>query len=465
MNNSHNSKQISPFSTWITFLLPGILLLSNSMTYGEDWSQWLGNQRDGVWKEDGILDKFPADGPKLLWKSPIGSGYSGPSISNGRVYVMDRIEGGDPKTAKDLHNGNPPKNYNFVRKLIPGKERMLCLDEKTGKILWSHQWDCPYTTVAAYAIGPRVTPTVDDDRVYALGAEGNFFCFNSQDGNVIWQRDFKEDYKLNIPEWGTAAHPLIDGDNVISIVGGENTTVVAFNKKTGDEVWRSLTSKQPGYCPPVIYTINGIRQLIIWHGDGLESINPATGELYWSVDVIPTYGMSIGHPVLSGNKLVMMAWARVSACVEVADSGKEAKLVWEGNTNIGIGGVFCTAVIDNGFIYACGISGRYTCAKLEDGSRLWTTYQPSTGQRPGAWGNVFTIKHQDRYFLANDLGDLIIARLSPNGYEEISRTNLIEPTHWVAGRTLVWSHPAFANRCIFLRNDKEIRCYYLGKNQ
>ena len=120
-----------------------------SYTQGEDWTQWLGNARDGVWRESNILASFPEDGPKLLWKSPIGSGYSGPSIANGKVYVMDRIEGGDARTAKDLHDGNPPKNYNFVRKLIPGKERILCLDEKTGKVLWSHQWDCPSTTVAA----------------------------------------------------------------------------------------------------------------------------------------------------------------------------------------------------------------------------------------------------------------------------------------------------------------------------
>lgn len=449
----------------ISLIISTYILFLASYAEGEDWTQWLGNARDGVWRESNILTTFPEDGPKLLWKSPIGSGYSGPSIANDKVYVMDRIGAGDPKTAKDLHDGNPPKNYNFVRKLIPGKERMLCLDEKTGGIIWSHEWDCPYTTVAAYAIGPRVTPTVDGDRVYALGAEGDFFCFESQTGKIIWQRDFKDDYDLTIPEWGTAAHPLIDGDHVISIVGGQATTVVAFNKFTGKEVWRALSSKQPGYCPPIIYTINGVRQLIIWHGDGLQSIDPKTGELYWTVNVIPTYGMSIGHPVLHGNKLYMMAWARVSACVEVGDSGKAAKLVWEGDTNIGIGGVFCTAVIQDGFIYACGVSGRYTCAKLEDGTKLWTTYKPATGVRPGAWGNVFTIKHKDRYFLANDLGELIIANLSPEGYDEVSRTKLIEPTHWVAGRTLVWSHPAFANRCIFLRNDKEIRCYYLGDDQ
>ena len=436
-----------------------------SCVKGEDWTQWLGNARDGVWRESNILTTFPENGPKLLWKTSIGSGYSGPSVSNGKIYVMDRIKSADPKTAKDLHDGKPPKNYNFVRKLIPGKERMLCLDEKTGDILWSHEWDCPYTSVAAYAIGPRVTPTVDGSRVYALGAEGHFYCFDSQNGKVIWSRDFKEDYDLVIPEWGTAAHPLVDGDNIISIVGGQNTTVVAFNKFTGKEVWRALSSKQPGYCPPIIYTINGVRQLIIWHGDGLDSVDPQSGELFWSVPVIPTYGMSIGHPVLHENKLYMMAWARVSACVEVADSGKAAKLVWEGDTNIGIGGVFCTAVIQDGFIYACGISGRYTCAKLEDGSKLWTTYKPATGARPGAWGNVFTIKHEDRYFLANDSGELIIANLSPEGYDEVSRTKLIEPTHWVAGRTLVWSHPAFANRCIYLRNDNEIRCYYLGEDQ
>lgn len=432
--------------------------------YSEDWPQWLGVQRDGVWREDGIIDSFPDGGPKVLWRTKLGGGYSGPSVANGRVFVMDRIADGiDPKTAKILNEGEPPKNLNFLRKLLPGKERVVCLDEKTGKELWSHQWDCPYTTVEIYAIGPRVTPTVDGDRVYALGAEGDLVCLAVEDGSVIWQKDFKKEYGLAIPEWGTAAHPMVDGDQLICVVGGEGTTCVSFDKRTGKELWRSLSSAQPGYCPPVIYEIAGKRQLLIWHSDALEAINPENGDVYWSIAVKPTFAMSIGQPVIEDNLIYIMSFARVSACIKVAEDGNSAKLHWRGDTARGVAGVFCTAVIDDGHVYACGQNGRYTCIKLEDGEKLWSTFKPSTGNRPGAWANVFTTKHKDRYFLTNDLGEMIIARLSPAGYQEISRAKLIEPTHAVANRMLVWTHPAFANKCVYIRNDKEIICYSLAK--
>ena len=152
-----------------------ILILSGTLS-AADWPQWLGPGRDAVWREDGILEAFPKEGPKLRWRTPLGGGYSGPAVAQGRVFVMDRIaELIDPAKAKVLHEGPPPRNENFLRKLLPGQERLQCLDEVTGRVLWTQQWDCPYTTVATYAIGPRATPTVDGDRVYALGAEGQLF--------------------------------------------------------------------------------------------------------------------------------------------------------------------------------------------------------------------------------------------------------------------------------------------------
>jgi outer membrane protein assembly factor BamB len=237
---------------------------------------------------------------------------------------------------------------------------------------------------------------------------------------------------------------------------------VAFDKRTGKELWRALSATQPGYCPPIIHQVAGSRQLLIWHGNGVEGLNPVTGEVYWSVDVKPTYGMSIGHPVVDGNRIYMMSFNRVSACIEVARGGRSAELLWRGNTARGIGGVMNTAFLEDGHIYACGQNGRYICARLADGERLWTSFAPSTGSRPASWANVFTVKHRDRFFLVNDLGDVIIARLTPEGYDEVSRARLIDPTHRVAGRLLVWSHPAFANRCIYLRNDREIICYSLA---
>ena len=440
------------------------LLTSSTFAQADDWPQWLGTSRDANWYEDGIIEVFPVGGPKMRWKAKLGSGYTGPAVSGGRVFVMDRVASVvDSAEAKLLHKGPPPRNINFVRKLLPGKERLVCLNEADGKRLWAHEWDCPYTTVAAYAIGPRATPTVDGDRVYALGAEGNLFCLSTKDGSVVWQRDFKRDYGLKIPEWGTAAHPLVHGDRLICIVGGEGSTCVAFDKRTGRELWRALSAAQPGYCPPTLCDIAGREQLLIWHSDALESLNPMDGTVYWSVPIKPTYAMAIAQPVVEGNLVYVMGYNRVSACVEVGDDGKMANLLWKGTTRRGIAGVHNTAFILDGLVYACGPNGKYSCIRLASGKKLWSTFAPTKDNRLASWANVFTVRNGSRFFLANDYGELIIAKLNEERYSEISRAKLIEPTHRVAGRMLVWSHPAFANRSIYLRNDEEIRCYSLAK--
>jgi hypothetical protein len=124
-----------------------------------------------------------------------------------------------------------------------------------------------------------------------------------------------------------------------------------------------------------------------------------------------------------------------------------------------------TPILEDGYAYGCGPEGRYMCSRLVDGERIWSTFQPSSGDRPANWANVFTIKHHDRYLLVNDFGDVVIARLSPNGYQEVSRAHLIDPDHDIGNRKVVWSHPAFANKCIYMRNDHEILCYSLAAQQ
>ena len=431
--------------------------------FGDDWPQWLGPQRDGVWREDGVLAAFAPEGPRLRWKADIGSGYSGPAVAAGRVFVMDRVARGSLHEGKLLHDGSAPANPNFLRRLLPGTERIVCLDESTGETQWIHEYDCPYTTTARYAIGPRVTPTVDQQRVYTLGSEGNLFCLSVEDGDVQWSKEFKTEYGWEAPEWGAAAHPLVDQDKLICVVGGQGTTVVAFDKVTGEERWRALSSERPGYCPPVVYEIGGRRQLIIWHGEAVNGLDPETGQLLWSAPIESTFGMSIGMPRLFERSLFMTSFNRKSAVVRIADDFQSAEITWLGGPKTGIGGVLDTAAIDGEHVFGCGPDGRYTCARLSDGKQIWTSYEPTTGKRPGAWANAFTIKHGDRYFLANDIGELIIARLTPQGYDEISRAQLIKPTHDIGNRTVVWSHPAFANRSIYLRNDGEIRCYSLAE--
>ena len=236
-----------------------------------------------------------------------------------------------------------------------------------------------------------------------------------------------------------------------------------LTKKTGKEIWRALSAKQPGYCPPVIYELGGLRQLVTWDSDAVSGLNPENGEAYWRVPFEATFAMAIGAPQCEGNSLFVMAFNRKSAMIQVGADGRSAEIVWQGGAKQGIDGVLNTAAIRDGYIYGCGNGGRYICADLKTGNRIWSTFAPSTGKRPASWANVFTVQHQNRFFLANDLGDLIIAKMSPHGYQELSRAHLIDPTHAVGNRTLVWSHPAFANRSVYLRNDKELCCYSLAK--
>lgn len=427
----------------------------------DDWPQWLGEHRDAVWRESGIVDSFPAGGLPVIWRSELGGGYSGPAVAGGRVFVMDRQAAAyDSSTA-------PKGNPNFVRVTLPGTERVLCLDEKTGREIWTVEYGSLYSTAFPYAIGPRCTPTVDEDRVYTLGAEGHLKCLEVNTGREIWGLDFRQSHQVKVNDWGFAAHPLIDGDRLICMVGGENSAVVAFDKFTGKELWRAGSAEDPGYCPPVIYTIGGKRQLVTWDSKDLNGINPETGAIYWRVPFPPTYGMSIGMPRIEGHRLFLMSFSRISGMVEVSMDGVSAELKWQGGTKSGVAGVLNTAWIEDGHIYASGHRGEYRCVSLATGERRWSSDQPNrntAGQRASAWPNTFTVKHEPsgRFFLANDHGELILADLSPDGYSELSRTALLKPTHLVGGRYLVWSHPAFANRKVYVRNDEEIVCFDLA---
>src|SRR5262249_12478839 len=143
----------------------------------------------------------------------------------------------------------------FARGQVPGRERVLCLNEADGKTIWQYDYDCPYTV--SYPAGPRATPVVSGGKVYTLGAEGHLFCLEAKTGRVLWSHLFTKDYNIPTPLWGFAGHPLLDGNKLICLVGGAGSVAVAFNKDSGQELWRALTAKEPGYAPPVIIDAGG----------------------------------------------------------------------------------------------------------------------------------------------------------------------------------------------------------------
>jgi outer membrane protein assembly factor BamB len=430
------------------------ILLGTARARADDWPQWLGPRRDGVWRETGILGKFPTNGPPIRWRLPIGAGYSGPAVAGGRVYVTDRKLPSQTTTPKDP----------FARGVIAGTERVLCLSDADGSILWQHEYDCPYNV--SYPAGPRATPVVDGDKLYTLGTEGNLFCLEAATGKVLWSREFKKDFAVETPVWGFAAHPLLDGQKLICIAGREGSVAVAFDKNSGKELWRALTAKEPGYCPPMIYEAGGRRQLIIWHPEAINSLDPETGTVYWSQPFAVKSGLSIPTPRLQGDLLFVTSFYEGPIMLRL-DPAKPATVLWRGhgknerNTE-GLHSIMSTPFFDRDAIYGVCSYGQLRCLKPDTGQRVWETFEATTGGKEERWANAFLVKNGDRFFLANEKGDLIIARLSPAGYQEISRAHLLEPTNTAAGRDVVWSHPAFAHRSVYARNDREIICASLA---
>ncbi len=430
---------------WMFLAISGFVSLSSA---ADDWNQWRGANRDGVWNETGTLVDFPDGGPQVVWRSPVANGYAGPAVAEGKVFVADFLkEQGDDTP-------NPGKKNDLI-----GTERIQCLDADTGERLWVREDKCNYKL--SYPNGPRATPTVDGDRVYSLGAEGRLNCLNTENGNVIWTRDLKQDYGMDLaPHWGFAAHPLVDGDTLYCVVGGEGSVAVAFDKNDGTEKWRALNAKSPGYCPPTMIDAGGTKQLIIWHPESLSSLNPQTGEVYWSFKMNPAYEMSIIAPVKHGDYLYATALQGTSILLKLDSEKPVATKIWEGH---GVHPDHNPPMIVDGYIYGVDEQGQLRCIELESGKRVWETLAAATNRRPANSTTGFLIQNQDHFYLMTEQGELIIAKLSPTGYQELDRGKILQPTSRTGNREVVWSHPAFANRRMYARNDKEIVCVSLAK--
>lgn len=426
--------------------LAAVFCLLSTLQWAEDWPQYRGRDRAGVWSETGILETFPADGLRVKWRVPLSGGYSGPAVAGGKVFVMDFRPTTRPK----------------------GIERALAFDEKTGKLLWSREWEVNYTGLATtYAIGPRATPTVDGDRVYFFGSMGMLQCLRATDGKLLWQRDAVREFGTEVPVWGMAAAPLIDGRRLICLAGGKgDSKVMAFDKMTGAVLWRALSSDfEPGYSAPILIQAGGQRQIIQWHPQGVASLDPETGKRLWELPIVSPLGGSVAAPVWSGLRLLVSSFTQGSMMMALDDSRPGARLLWRGASRSetkpdGLHSLISTPFIDGDHIYGICSYGHLRGLDARTGKQVWETLEV-TNER-ARWAAAHMVRNQDRYFINNDRGELIIAKLSPQGYREIARTKLIEPTSNPGNRreagAVNWVHPAYANRHIFTRNDKELIC-------
>ena len=440
---------------WLTSAT--LLLSVNVQT--EDWPQYRGKGGLAIWNETGIVDKFLESGLKFTWRVPIRSGFAGPAVADGRVYVLDYQETPGSRT-------------------MDGTERILCLDEETGKILWTYEWRVTYRALmTSYAIGPRATPTVDGDRVYIVGASGMMLCLKTETGELVWMKNSVEDYGLSVPVWGVASAAVIDGDRVICIVGADpDGKVMAFNKYTGAEIWRALSSNSEiGYGTPIIYEAGGVRQLIVWHPQAISSLDPKTGKVYWEEPWDVPMGLTIAAPIKNGSYLFFTQFYYGSMMMRLTEDRPAATVVWTRHGKSELPGetdalqaLMTTPIMIGDYIYGVDSYGELRGLRLKTGDRIWTIADMTVQAR---WGTAFMVQNGDRSFVNNEVGDLIIAEFTPRGYVEHSRTKLIEPTSSAGygvrksfDRLVNWSYPAYANRHIVARNDREIVRASLAKD-
>ncbi|MCL6503406.1 MAG: PQQ-binding-like beta-propeller repeat protein [Pirellulales bacterium] len=425
---------------WLCEALSLGLVLPSSTLPADDWPQWRGPHRDGVWREDGIVDRFETSQLAPRWRVPIGPGYSGPTVADGRVFVTDRVR--EPKQIERVH----------------------CFDAASGAHLWTHAYDCTYMGVG-YEAGPRASVSIDQGMAYSLGAMGHLVALEAESGRVVWQHDLNREYRIRMPIWGIAASPLVEGGLVIVQIGGEGACLVAFDQHTGEERWRALDD-EASYSAPIVIQQAGQRVLVCWTGDNVAGLDPATGRVYWKHPFQPTrMVIAIATPVVDRNRLFVTSFYDGSLMLRLADDRPAVDLLWrrlgpdEQHTDA-LHSIISTPLLLGEHVYGVDSYGELRCLDAQTGDRIWESLEATPRAR---WSNIHMVRNGDNIWMFNERGELIIARLSPQGYHEISRAKLIEPTREQLNQRggVCWAHPAYASRHVFVRNDQELRCVSL----
>ena len=420
-----------------------VILFSIALALGsraEDWPQWRGSDRDGVWHESGTLKKFPAEGLSVRWRAPVGFGFSSPVIAEGRVYVTDAL---------------------LDRPRVRG--RVLCFEETTGKLLWTFSRE--KTNYPAWAFvsgqepGPNGTPVVQAGKVYATGPQAHtLYCLEAASGKLVWEKDLAQDYQIE--DTATiSASPLVDRDRVILQVGGKpDACVVAFDRKSGREIWRSL-NETAGHASPLIIKAGGQRQLIIWTTQSLSSLDPATGKLFWREDFAAGSSGAVATPVFSNNRLLVSGLMlkldekKPSASVLWPESRVATRRILSGTS---------TPLLQGNYLYSLNPASKLVCLEAATGRQIWETDRV-TREKNGSSACMHMTVNGRSVFIYNEMGELILAHLNPKGYEEICRTTLMEPSYSFGGKKLTWAAPSFVNRHVYARNEKEIICASLSR--
>lgn len=390
-----------------------------------DWPQWRGPNQDGVSPETGLLQHWPANGPRLVWDvTGLGNGYSAVSTAGDRIVTSGEVN---------------------------GQSSVICLNAKDGKQVWAEAIGKTGTPGCCNAGGPRTTPTIDiaANLVFAISQYGEVAALNLKDGKEVWKKDLIRDFGGQLPEWGFSSAPGIDGNNVMLTAGSAQGTVVALDKKTGNKVWQTSDFTDGAhYSSLVLATIDGVKQYIQLTDKSLVGINPADGKLLWRANrpgktaVIPT-------PVVFGNLVYVTSGYGVGCgCFEVKKSGNkfEATELWSNKQIVNHhGGVI--RVGPN--VYGHSDSKGWTCQDIKTGNVLWQ--DKSFGKGSIAYAdNRFVLRTEDK-------GTLALIEASPAGYKEHGKFE--QPNR---SKEKAWAHPVISNGKLYIRDEDHLLCYDLS---
>ena len=366
-------------------------------------------------------------------------------MAGGLVYVTDRVV--EPKEI----------------------ERVQCFNWETGERVWSHEYDCPYGGVG-YKAGPRASMLIHKGLAYSLGATGHLICFQAGTGRIVWERDLQTEYKIRMPNWGIAASPLIENDLIIVQIGGAgDACIAAFDRKSGAERWTAVAD-DASYSAPIVIDQAGKRVLVCWTGERVLGLDPGSGQLHWEQAYKwEKWPIGIANPVVDRDWLLISEVHKGSMLLKLSAEQQEIERVWhrrkeEVGGDMALHCLMSTPYIAGDHIYGADSEGVLRCLRLDSGEQVWHDESAVPRNR---WATIHMVRNGDRTWLFNERGELIIGKLSPQGFHEISRAKLIDPTTEQLRRRdgVTWSHPAFAYRHVFARNDKELVCADLSANR
>jgi len=389
-----------------------------------NWPQWQGPTRDCMNRESGLLKKWPEGGPPRKWLySDCGAGYSGPAVVDGRLYIMGTRDGAN---------------------------QLFALDAETGTELWKAEVGPDYNN--DWGGGPRGTPAVDGDRIYALGPSGTLICAQVAGGKELW-RVTMESLGGKVPTWGFAESVLVDGNLVLCTPGGPQGAITAFDKMTGKIVWRATDLTEFAHYSSIVRgEINGKPQYVQLLEKRLVGVAPDSGKLLWQVDwggsvaVIPT-------PIVRGNRIFVTSGYGAGCMLVEVNSNNQASKVYENKRMKSQHG----GVIElNKFVYGFSDDVGWVCLDARTGDMEWREREAlGKGAIGYADGRFYCVDQTE--------GDVVLIDASPKAWTERGRFRLEPQAKDRSPRGGIWVHPVVVNGLLYLRDQEHVYCYDVKK--